>query len=162
MSRTQLRRPKQGPCRARKCLARQIWSFFMPFEAPSYYWLDSKGSLSSVQVAFLDILSLMIIAFQTGHASYTTWMCLHYAIIYQNHSDAFQFQMLLMPFLAISMLLPFPVLPRTPLIPHNIFLCWFSRAIPRFFLGGSQASDFLGSLLNLLRPLASIDLLQFD
>ena len=32
----------------------------------------------------------------------------------------------------ISMLLPFPVLLCTPLIPHNILLCWFSRAIAGF------------------------------
>ena len=44
------------------------------------------------------ISSLMIMSFQTGNGSYTTWMCLQYAIKYQKHSRTSQSQMWLMPF----------------------------------------------------------------
>ena len=37
-------------------------------------------------------------------------------------------------YITLPMLFPFPILPRTPLIPHNIFLCWLFRAVARFFM----------------------------
>ena len=57
VSRTWLRRRKKGPCRARKCLAWQIWSSFLHAIRGLFHItdMDSKCSLSSARVAFLDL-----------------------------------------------------------------------------------------------------------
>ena len=59
VSRTWLRRPKQGPYRVRKCLAWQIWTYFYVirwlFHTTDMDDTDSKVSLSTARVAFLDL-----------------------------------------------------------------------------------------------------------
>ena len=66
-----------------------------------------------------------------------------------EHSNIYQFQMWLMPsrihFNCFQIQLPFPVLPSTLLIFHQIFLYWFPRTSP-FFVSLKSTQNFLNML----------------